>query len=937
MEPLFFIILSLIIGVATRHIFRSNPVPYTVVLLVIGLFLGLFARISLGTSLTNGQDGEIGLIWEQLLSVFFQSVRWAGNIEPHIIMFVFLPILIFEAAFSLDFHTFKKSVGNAGLLAVPGIVIAVFLTSLLIGGLGSAGFGFSEWSWLLAMVFGAVVSATDPVAVVAILKELGASKKLATLIEGESLLNDGTSIVVFFILIGILPFGLQLHTTGNTVFVEFLRVAVGGILLGVVIGGAVLLWVGKVFNDALIEITLIVVAAYLTFFIAEYFFHVSGVLGLVALGLSMASAGRTKISADVQKFLHEFWELAAFIANTLIFLIVGVVVAKRIVFSVNDFIALLILYIGLHIIRGIVFFAFYPLMRKVGYGLHRKNAIVAWYGGLRGAISLSLALLFVGEIEKISPKPSLSLIADQFLFYISGIVVLTLLINATTIKWLIKWLGLTKISTVKAMMFANAFEALRNNTFNELNVVKNDRFMKGADWDAVHKFLPNHKSIALPDNDKAITKPLYEARRRLLEKEKSSYWNQYKEGLLGSNAFTELTEQVNEIIDRSGTVPLNGRRLFNSVCHVPKVLSFLQHLPIVGYYTKKTIMNRLSSAYDVARGFVVSQDEVLKLSTSLDFKCNQADDCWQIKSITGEEIRSNRIAGLQVIKEIHTAYPEIAKAIETRQAARSILNFEKKNIFEMKSEGLIEKDEAIKLIADVEKRMKQLMDTLFVARLLQPLEVLKNVNWLQNVPDEFVKQVISIAQEKKYGAGQHIINTRINGEVDMEVIARGSVKVFINGSLIDFLGLGTVIGEMSMLTSIPRTADVVADTPVTTLLLPSTKMRQILAKSPVLQQNLWDTAGLRFAENILGQIAPFNEWSQFKLRKWLSKGRVKKAGVDETIRFHGQLGVLLKGSAMDKLSKKIYQPPNAIISTEVFFTEESLIFHSPHYGIELKS
>ncbi len=937
MEPLFFIILALVVGAGVRHVFRNSPVPYTVVLLVVGLILGLLARLSAGAIFNGDEPVEIGSLWQELLNIFFVAVRWAGNIEPHIIMFIFLPILIFEAAFTLDFHTFKKSVGNAALLAVPGIVIAIFLTSLLIEGLSSAGLGFNEWSWLLAMVFGTVVSATDPVAVVAILKELGASKKLATLIEGESLLNDGTAIVIFFILIGILPFGLQMHTTENTVFVEFLRVAVGGILLGVVIGGVVLLWVGKVFNDALIEITLIVVAAYLTFFIAEHFFHVSGVLGLVALGLSMASAGRTKISADVQHFLHEFWELAAFIANTLIFMIVGVVVAKRVVFSVNDFVALLLLYVGLHIIRGIVFFIFYPLMRKVGYGLQRKNAIVAWYGGLRGAISLSLALLFVGEIEKINPEASLALIADQFLFYIAGIVVLTLLINASTIKWLIRWLGLTKISSVKAMMFSSAYESLSKSTFNELDVIKNDRFMQGADWDAVNKFLPNYKSIVVPEDDTALTDPLYEARRRLLEKEKSSYWNQYKEGLLGPNAFTELTEQVNEVIDLSGTIPLNSRKFFDSIWHIPKMLSLLQYVPLLKFYAKKIILNRLSSAYDIVRGFVVSQDEVLKLSASLDFKCHQTDDCRQIKTIISDEINSNRLTGLQFVKEIHTAYPEIAKAIETRQAARSVLNFEKRNIKEMKNDGIIEKDEAIKLLIDVEKRMKELLDTLFISRLLQPIEVLKNVNWLQNVPDHIVKQVLSIAQEKNYGSGQHIINARINGEVDMEVIARGSAKVFINGNLIDLLGAGTVIGEMSLLTNKHRTADVVADTPVTTLLLPSEKMHKILESSPELQQNLWNTAGLRFAENILGQIAPFNDWSQFKLRRWLRKGHVKHAAIDEIIRFHGKLGVLLTGSARDKRTKKLYQPPIEIISTEVYFTKESLIYHSPHYGIEIKS
>ncbi|MBT7039501.1 MAG: hypothetical protein HN921_06640, partial [Bacteroidetes bacterium] len=335
MEPLFFIIIALVIGTATRHFLKKTPLPYTVLLMIFGIGLGLLVRFDVFENLH-------GHFWHTLNN----ALHWAGTIDPHVILFIFLPILIFEAAFAMDVHTFKKTVGNAAILAIPGILLALFLTGGMVKGLSAIDIGFKDWGWKLAFLFGVVVSATDPVAVVALLKELGASKKLGTLIEGESLLNDGTAIVLFFVFMAILPFELHVHGGGNSVLYEFFRVALGGIIMGLLIGGITLIWVRRVFNDAMIEITLIVVAAYLTFYVAEHFFHVSGVLGLVALGLAMASAGRTRISAEVQHFLHEFWELAAFIANTLIFVIVGVVIAERTRFSFNDFLALIILYVG---------------------------------------------------------------------------------------------------------------------------------------------------------------------------------------------------------------------------------------------------------------------------------------------------------------------------------------------------------------------------------------------------------------------------------------------------------------------------------------------------------------------------------------------------------------------------------------------------------------
>ncbi len=934
MEPLFFIVIALIIGTGTRHFLRNTPLPYTVVLMIFGLGLGLLARLNDGALPTADQGNVFELLWNAVVWSFITAFKWAGNIEPHVIMFVFLPVLIFEAAFTLDFHTFKKTLGNAALLAVPGIVLAVLLTATLVEAISMTGFGFQDWGWLLAFAFGAVVSATDPVAVVAILKELGASKKLATLIEGESLLNDGTAIVIFFILMGILPYGLQIYTNENSVFVEFLRVSVGGILLGVVIGGIILIWVGKVFNDALIEITLIVVAAYMTFFIAEYFFHVSGVLGLVALGLSMASAGRTKISADVQHFLHEFWELAAFIANTLIFLIVGIVVAKRVVFTVNDFVALLFLYVGLQIVRGIVFFMFYPLMRKVGYGLDKKNAVVAWYGGLRGAISLSLALLFVGEIEKIHPDSSLALIADQFLFYIAGIVVLTLFINATTIKYVINELGLTKIPIVKTIIFSNTFNALSNNTIKELEIIRKDRFMQSADWDAVKKYLPSWKFPRISDEETRKINPLFEARRRILEKEKCSYWNQYKEGLLGSLAFTELSGRVSDVIDKNGVDLLNDRPYLDIMLRTPKILHVLQNVPVLKILSKKILLNQLASSYDIARGFVVSQEDALKLAASMDFKCHSNEDCHQIKDLISNEINKNRIKGLHYIKDVHQVYPEITKSIETRQAARSVLNFEKSNIISLKEEGRLENDEAIKLLLDVEKRKKKLMGNFKIASLSHPSEILTNVSWLQGVPVEIINRVVEIAQEKKYSHGEYIINSRETVEADMEIITRGSVKVFVNDSLVDLLGAGTVIGEMALLTGARRTADVIADSAVTTLFLHSKTIRQLIEISPELEQNLWNTAGLRFAENILGQFLPFSEWSQFKLRKWLSDGSVRKTKGVETIMFHGSVGVLLLGRVVDKQTNQIHNPPYTIMSTTGSFSENARVYVSPQIAIK---
>ncbi|MDX9696446.1 MAG: sodium:proton antiporter, partial [Bacteroidales bacterium] len=376
LNPLFFLIIALIIGAATRHLFKKAPIPYTVLLLIIGLGLGLLARLGL---LGNWNLGFLKID----VSFISDSISWAGNIDPHMVLFVFLPILIFDAAFALDVHTFKKIFTNATLLAVPGILIALFITALVIILIKISGIGLSAWTWTMALMFGAVVSATDPVAVTAILKELGASKKLGTLIEGESMLNDGTAIVFFMVFFA----GFTGVGGENSALYEFFKVSLGGALVGLTIAWITIMWVKKVFNDALVEISILIAAAYITFFIAEHFFHVSGVIGLVTFGIMMAGVGRTRLSPQVEHFLHEFWELFAFIANTLIFIIVGVVIANRVVFTGTDFLILILIYIGVHIARVAVIAFLYPVMRKSGYGLKVKDSYVLWWGALRGGIA----------------------------------------------------------------------------------------------------------------------------------------------------------------------------------------------------------------------------------------------------------------------------------------------------------------------------------------------------------------------------------------------------------------------------------------------------------------------------------------------------------------------------------------------------------------------
>lgn len=1082
---LFFLIIALVIGAATSHFLKKVPLPFTVLLLLIGLGMGGLNRYYIDTTGTataehteagHAEHGEPGHadhaagaheehdaeagheehaagahddgLWHKIVHTLSAAITWGGSMDGHLILYVFLPILIFEAGFALDVHTFKKSVGNALYMAGPGIVTATLMTGLCFWGMvqffGGEGGVLSQWHvdtpsamsfvWLASMLLGAVASATDPVAVVALLKELGASKKLGTLIEGESLLNDGTAIVAFMLLIGLVT-GAQIFTGLGDFVVDatlgFGSIGGAGALVGVLIGIVCILWLRKVFNDAMIEITLVLVTSYAVFFICEHFFHVSGVLGLVALGILMAGVGAKRISPEVAHFMHEFWELAAYLSNIIIFIVVGVIIAQNINPTGMDYVILCLIYLAIHLTRAINIGMFYPFMKRTGYGLPGKDAVVVWWGGLRGAIGLALALvvysesfryefklgsggegyneattsvfigtkvaadhdgkffeaaksnlyktssqshaqatishgkitgisqdehtaehglgsktsaeamklrdelasgekvvIIVGEGSGAVATASLvgisSRVRDQFLFYISGVVLLTLLVNATTVKPLVNGLGLTKLPAVKKLMFSNASGNVAKGCEQEMNLLKDDRFLGGANWGEVRKYLPEPVAYPLTADEVAGMDTLAETRRRLLQKESSSYWSQFREGLLSAQGVALLDNNLSEFLDLEGKVPLTQREYLDKVCGIPKLLEALKNVPVL----KGMFVDRLTISYDSAKAFVVAQQDVAKMVDGFASDLDESGDPKQVTetaNLLKNEIRENRLHGLNFLKEMHEAYPEVTVGIETKDAIRSVLNHERNTIKKLRKAGSLEGDESDRLLLDVEERMKDVMESSLELRMPSPEEVLREVTWLKGLPDSVISQIIGLSEQRSYASGQRIMEQGGAGD-GMIVITGGSVNVSIGDLVVDIMGRGAVIGEMAVLAGVPRTANVVADTSVTAIWLTTESMQKAMTESGELSNSLWKTASIRFAENLLGNREPYRSWSQIELRRWLNSGSVLSPNDGETLNLYGKTSVLVAGQATAAAGGDPVAAPAVLELAEARFTTGAKVF-----------
>lgn len=292
--------------------------------------------------------------------------------DPHTLLYTFLPALIFASAHRVEYQTFVREFPQILTFATIGVALSVMMVGFFSYGVFGELFDYG-WDIPTCCCLGAIVSATDPVAVVALLHELGAPHRLSILIEGESLFNDGTALVVFFVFFDQMKMNPDDRGFSGGQIVMFIQLALGGLALGYVAGLALEYALTRTTN-AVEEITITLAAAYGVFLLGEGLLHVSGVLAVVAMGIMYSYSGKTRI--EHLDSMEHFWNFLDFVANTTLFAISGAIIAVVVLegeISMTDFGLTFIFYIALMLIRTSVIFMLFPLIQRCGY---RKKQFV---------------------------------------------------------------------------------------------------------------------------------------------------------------------------------------------------------------------------------------------------------------------------------------------------------------------------------------------------------------------------------------------------------------------------------------------------------------------------------------------------------------------------------------------------------------------------------
>jgi NhaP-type Na+/H+ or K+/H+ antiporter/uncharacterized membrane-anchored protein YhcB (DUF1043 family) len=681
LAPLLLTIGGLIIGAILKSLLKHSRLPYTVGLFAIGIILGVMNRTGVFQSLPELHD----------------AVSSVANINPDLILYLFLPILIFDAAYELNLHIFKKTLANATLLAAPGLIICMLLTGALMMGVATFIPGFESWTWAFALMFGALISATDPVAVVALLHELKTSKRFSTLVDAESLLNDGTGIVCFMLFFG--AYAAEEATHASPV-ITFIREVGLSTLLGFLLARIVIWFITRINSEEMVQNSVIILAAYLTFILSQYYLGVSGVIALVAFGLTVTYVGKPRLKPQVNTFMEHFWELLTYIANTLIFILVGVVIAEKVDFSWGALGVLILIYIALNLIRFAMIMLLYPVMKRLGYGLTRRESVILTWGGLRGALAMILALM-------VSYTPAIPEdIRSQVLFFTAGIVTLTLCINATTMRALLNRLGLTHVPSARTMLAYRIEKSIRENSEKYLEGLKKRDALEGANWHKVESYMTAQpQEPAKNPQNKAM---LPEIRLRVLDKEKAICREIYEEGVISKPVFLRLMNSLDELYDHDGNYPLNVRTSIFKFCQRTDLLNTLRNIPYLQNWMTFYFRERITVVYDLGRGFIILQKGSLKLLEDLRASEWVTGEQDSVLDTLREEINDNINRMSAFINNLADNFPKAYGHALTIKSIRMLLSNERHTVKQLISNGMLSEKDAERILDDIDERTDEI-------------------------------------------------------------------------------------------------------------------------------------------------------------------------------------------------------------------------------------
>ena len=809
------------ISVLVLPLSRKIKMPYTVLLALLGIIIGL------ADNWLDISRSDAGIVSE-----FFSSFD-SFELTSGIIFFIFLPVLIFEASLAIDVRKLLSDIRPILFLAVIGLFISTFL-------IGGAVYSVSGMGFVVCLLLGAILSATDPVAVVAIFKDLGAPKRLAILVEGESLFNDATAIVLFTILAAMVAGTAQADLGTGTL--QFIKVFLGGIVVGFLMARVFSWVIGTVGGIALVEVSLTIALAFLAFLIAEHYLHVSGVMAVVTSALVIGSHGRTSVSGHGWELLEETWETLGFWANSLIFILVGIAVPTYLSdFGAEMWLTLITLLVVGFGARALLTHGILPILSSTGIcpPVNLGFRTVMWWGGLRGAVSLALALAVV-------ENPSISQEVKNFIIaLVCAFVLFTLFINATTVGSVMKAFGLDKLSkndlavrdrTVgKAIKeVAEGIPAIANNNtiFGEVA----DLAVTGYNnrLSAIEKSVDSQNNL---DPDSWLKIGLLS----VIGQERKHYFSDYGNGYVDPSNTRDLVSTADDLLDAVKADGFLGyqaawEKTLEFDWRVQLAMFLQRNFSIVGPL-KVHLANRWARLRSMLSALnKIKNGGLEELKILIDPSVTK-----RLSELIEERFQKTEAA----LNALRAQYPDYANKVQTLHLDKITLNQELSKYRELYDDAIISTEIFTNLETDLKTREQLASEEPELDLGLNRLELVSAVPLFENMDAEKRQSIANLLRPRLVIPGEVICKEGDAGD-SMFFISSGALSVNLKDGAVT-LGSGDFFGEIALLKETPRVATVAANSFCELLVLRKADFEELLINTPQLRDEIEKVAADRLS------------------------------------------------------------------------------------------
>lgn len=801
-ELLFNILAYLALAMVLAGSGRYLQLPYTVLLVLLGLSLNLLAPFS----------------------PFAESIQ-QFHLTHDLVVFVFLPTLIFESALGLDARGLLKDLLPVLVMAIPGMLVSTVLVAL--------GLVLSlEIDPIVALLFGALISATDPVAVIALFHELGAPRRLTVLVEGESLVNDATAIVLFNILLGFVVSGQFVPAESLSAAADFGRVFLGGALVGTSVGLLISELIVRLnHGDRSILIVLTLIMAYWSFIIAEELFHVSGVMSALSAAISLAIWGLPRLSGETERSIRETWRVMVLIFNSLLFIMLGLSVD---IFSLAHYWQpILWAVLAVTIARAVSVYGLIPVTTYC-FALPKiklTSRHIMWWGGLKGGLAIAIALSIPDTVTDKQLLTELTL----------GVVLLSLLLNASTIRPLIRWLKIDRLSDDEWLELQQGMSQIKSaiedvlQYFSRLHLL--DSGMQSSVVSALQQKLPA-KNAELSEDEQ-----LKQIHLHAVQAEEEELLRLHEIGLV--NYYTFLNFRDILIKDKAKNVAeliIGGTesKIVNPFLRLEMaVIKFLSEydwsLSLLIKYQSSRFSNLIR--HDIS-GVLMAHKALSALKHA---EQNLGGEKFEII----RQVYQDRLQRRQGrLRKLGAAFPDFYHQYECRLFQEVALLYSLKLLTEEHERGKL----STKVFRRLETRLQDALKQL--PNVTANLSLANRDNWLDSVPlfsglsPEVIQKLARNANYISFLPGDTVFNQGDKGD-SVYILVSGVINVFKwdeqgNSMHLAELRPGSFIGEHALSERAVRTATIRAKTYITLLRLTVAEVIELSKAAPELAKRLQD-------------------------------------------------------------------------------------------------